>query len=79
MDLYEPSFLSASSDRELPHLVVVGNGMAGVACVEEILKYDQKFRITIFGDETHTHYDRTLLSPVLAGLKPSPHARTLRH
>jgi len=53
--------------NDLPRLVVVGNGMAGVACVEQILKHKQKFHITIFGDETHTNYNRILLSSVLAG------------
>jgi nitrite reductase (NADH) large subunit len=48
-------------------LVVVGNGMAGVACVDEILKHGPKFAITIFGDETHVNYNRILLSSVLAG------------
>jgi nitrite reductase (NADH) large subunit len=48
-------------------LVVVGNGMAGVACVEQILKHAPKFEITIFGDETHVNYNRILLSSVLAG------------
>jgi len=50
-------------------LVVVGNGMAGVACVEQILQYRQDFDITIFGDETHVNYNRILLSMVLAGEK----------
>src|SRR6059058_3798842 len=50
-------------------LVVVGNGMAGVACVEQILKHAPKFEITIFGDETHLNYNRILLSSVLAGEK----------
>ena len=50
-------------------LVVVGNGMAGVACVEQILKHAQDFAITIFGDETHVNYNRILLSLVLAGEK----------
>jgi nitrite reductase [NAD(P)H] large subunit len=50
-------------------LVVVGNGMAGVACVEQILKHAPKFEITIFGDETHVNYNRILLSAVLAGEK----------
>ncbi len=48
-------------------LVVVGNGMAGVACVEQILKYEPTFEITVFGDETHVNYNRILLSSVLAG------------
>ena len=50
-------------------LVVVGNGMAGVACVEQILKFQPDFEITIFGDETHVNYNRILLSMVLAGEK----------
>ena len=50
-------------------LVVVGNGMAGVACVEQILRHAPKFQVTIFGDETHVNYNRILLSSVLAGEK----------
>ena len=50
-------------------LVVVGNGMAGVACVEQIVRHSPRFDITIFGDETHVNYNRILLSSVLAGEK----------
>lgn len=53
----------------MERLVVVGNGMAGVACVEQILRHSPKFDITIFGDETHVNYNRILLSSVLAGEK----------
>ena len=53
----------------MEELVVVGNGMAGTACVEQILKYSSGFDITIFGDETHVNYNRILLSAVLAGEK----------
>ncbi len=53
----------------MKQLVVVGNGMAGVACVEQILKHRHDFEITIFGDETHVNYNRILLSLVLAGEK----------
>ncbi len=52
-------------------LVVVGNGMAGVACVEQILRHAPRFEITIFGDETHVNYNRILLSSVLAGERTS--------
>lgn len=52
---------------DLKRLVVVGNGMAGVACVEQILHHAPRFAITIFGDETHVNYNRILLSSVLAG------------
>ena len=49
------------------HLVFAGNGMSGVACVEELIRSGHVFDITIFGDEPHANYDRTLLSSVLAG------------
>src|SRR5687767_1968182 len=50
-------------------LVVVGNGMAGMACLEQILKYSARFDVTVFGDETHVNYNRIMLSAVLAGEK----------
>src|SRR6188474_1809721 len=50
-------------------LVVVGNGMAGMACLEQILKYAPQFTVTVFGDETHVNYNRIMLSSVLAGEK----------
>jgi nitrite reductase (NADH) large subunit len=48
-------------------LVMIGNGMAGVACVEQILAHKPAFDILIFGEETHANYNRILLSSVLAG------------
>ena len=53
----------------LRRVVVVGNGMAGMACLEQILKYSPRFRVTVFSDETHVNYNRVLLSSVLAGEK----------
>ena len=49
-------------------LVVIGNGMAGMRTVEELLKLAPLlYDITVFGAEPHTNYNRILLSPVLAG------------
>ncbi|OPX08822.1 nitrite reductase large subunit NirB [Mycobacterium sp. AT1] len=50
-------------------LVVVGNGMAGVRAVEEILARggSESFDVTVFGDEPYGNYNRILLSNVLAG------------
>ncbi len=49
-------------------LVMIGNGMAGVRTIEEILEANpDMFDITIFGAEKHPNYNRILLSPVLAG------------
>jgi len=49
-------------------LVMVGNGMAGVRTLEELIKLaPDLFDITVFGSEVHPNYNRILLSPVLAG------------
>src|SRR3954463_3277428 len=51
----------------MQELVMIGNGMAGVGFLGQILKHKAKFDITIYGDETHANYNRILLSSVLAG------------
>lgn len=49
-------------------LVVVGNGMAGMRTVEELLQLaPEAYDITVFGAEPHGNYNRILLSPVLSG------------
>ncbi len=49
-------------------LVVIGNGMAGMRTVQELLAIAPGlYDITVFGAEPHPHYNRILLSPVLAG------------
>ena len=51
-------------------LVVIGNGMAGIRTVEEILaRAPGRFDITVFGAEPLPNYNRILLSPVLSGEK----------
>ena len=48
--------------------VRVGNGMAGMRTLEELLKAaPDMYDITVFGDEPHPNYNRIMLSPVLAG------------
>ncbi|MEK9951545.1 MAG: nitrite reductase large subunit NirB [Curvibacter sp.] len=49
-------------------LIMIGNGMAGVRSLEELLKIaPDLYEITVFGAEPHPNYNRILLSPVLAG------------
>ena len=56
--------------KKKERLVVVGNGMAGAACVEEIIKADpERYEITVFGAESHQNYNRVLLTHVLTGEK----------
>ncbi|MEZ5702547.1 MAG: nitrite reductase large subunit NirB [Burkholderiaceae bacterium] len=50
------------------NLIMIGNGMAGVRTLEELLKIaPDLYNITVFGAEPHPNYNRILLSPVLAG------------
>src|SRR6516165_11939387 len=58
------------SSRDRAQLVVIGNGMAGMRTVEELLaRAPRCFDITIIGAEPHPNYSRILLSSVLAGEK----------
>ncbi|AFJ02224.1 Nitrite reductase (NAD(P)H) large subunit [Methylophaga frappieri] len=51
-------------------LVLIGNGMAGMRTLEELLKLaPDRYQITVFGDEPYGNYNRIMLSPVLAGEK----------
>ena len=44
-------------------LVMIGNGMAGVRALEELLKIaPDLYDITVFGAEPHPNYNRILLS-----------------
>ncbi|MFV1998104.1 MAG: nitrite reductase large subunit NirB [Acidiferrobacterales bacterium] len=51
-------------------LVLIGNGMAGMRTVEELLDLSSElYDITVFGAEPYGNYNRILLSPVLTGEK----------
>lgn len=70
MTMALPKDVQLPKSRPKPRLVVVGNGMAGMRTVEELLKLDASlYDITVFGAEPHGNYNRILLSPVLAGEK----------
>jgi nitrite reductase (NADH) large subunit len=51
-------------------LVLIGNGMAGMRAIDEILARDRdRFEIEVVGAEPHPNYNRIMLSSVLAGEK----------
>lgn len=53
-----------------PRLVVIGNGMAGMRTVEELLQLAPGlYDITVFGAEPYGNYNRILLSMLLSGEK----------
>ena len=67
---HEVSVQTKAPGKTKERLVVVGNGMAGIRTVEELLQRDpDRYDITVFGAEPHVNYNRIMLSPVLAGEK----------
>jgi nitrite reductase (NADH) large subunit len=61
---------AAVSSGRRAQLVVVGNGMAGMRAVEELLsRAPDRFDIVVIGAEPYPNYNRILLSAVLAGDK----------
>jgi len=62
--------LDGGPARAKRKLVLVGNGMAGMRAIEELLELaPDLYDITVFGAEPHGNYNRILLSPVLASEK----------
>jgi len=62
--------VAAAAPQRRQRLVMVGNGMAGMRVIEDLLRIaPDAYDITIFGAEPHGNYNRILLSPVLAGEK----------
>lgn len=58
------------NSKEKTRLVVVGNGMASSAFLDELVKAgSERFEITVFGKERHPNYNRVLLSHLLTGEK----------
>ncbi len=59
-----------NSKTKQQHLVVIGNGMAGMRTVEELLSAaPDQYDITVFGAEPYGNYNRIMLSAVLSGDK----------
>ncbi|KAA8734834.1 nitrite reductase small subunit NirD [Acinetobacter qingfengensis] len=51
-------------------LVLVGNGLAGMRCLEDLLDMaPDLYEITVVGEEPWGNYNRIMLSPVLSGEK----------
>jgi len=62
--------MSDKLPQQKQDLVVIGNGMAGMRTVEEMLKLaPEHYNITVFGSEPYGNYNRIMLSPLLAGDK----------
>ncbi|SDD62183.1 nitrite reductase (NADH) large subunit [Paenibacillus sp. UNCCL117] len=58
-----------SDNKSGTKLILVGNGMAGVNALEQLLKLSRSFDITLYGEEPYPNYNRIQLSYVLEGSK----------
>ncbi|MCS7461519.1 nitrite reductase large subunit NirB [Paenibacillus doosanensis] len=56
-------------ERQRKKLVLIGNGMAGMSVIEQVLKLTDQYEITVFGSEPYPNYNRIQLSYVLEGSK----------
>ena len=65
-----PSATSETAAQRKLDLVVIGNGMAGLRVLEDLLEIaPERYNISVFGAEPQASYNRIMLSPVLAGDK----------
>ncbi len=59
-----------AQQRDQQKLVLVGNGLAGMRCLEDLLDMaPDMYDITVIGEEPWGNYNRIMLSPVLSGEK----------
>ncbi len=59
-----------ASSQEKMKLVLVGNGLAGMRCLEDLLDMaPDRYDVTVIGEEPWGNYNRIMLSPVLSGDK----------
>jgi len=61
---------SNGQNTERLKLVLIGNGLAGMRCLEDLLDMaPDRYDITVIGEEPWGNYNRIMLSPVLSGEK----------
>ena len=61
---------NTGTSQEKMKLVLVGNGLAGMRCLEDLLDMaPERYEVTVIGEEPWGNYNRIMLSPVLSGDK----------
>ena len=60
---------TATSTTSMQTLIVIGNGMVGHHCVEQLIERGAlaRYRILVFGEEGRRAYDRVHLSEYIGG------------
>ncbi|MDX1696259.1 MAG: FAD-dependent oxidoreductase, partial [Ketobacteraceae bacterium] len=72
VEVFDPASASQSLTdpdvaRSEEHLVIVGNGPAGIHLIRELVRHRYPGNITVFGEEAWEPYDRVKLSSLLNG------------
>lgn len=66
----KPYPTAVAQGTEKQKLLLIGNGLAGMRCLEDLLEMaPDRYEITVIGAEACGNYNRILLSPVLSGQK----------
>ena len=61
---------NTGTSQQKMQLVLVGNGLAGMRCLEDLLDMaPDRYEVTVIGEEPWGNYNRIMLSPVLSGDK----------
>lgn len=59
-----------AAPQEKMQLLLIGNGLAGMRCLEDLLDMaPERYEVTVIGEEPWGNYNRIMLSPVLSGDK----------
>ncbi|EIM76063.1 FAD-dependent pyridine nucleotide-disulfide oxidoreductase [Nitritalea halalkaliphila LW7] len=61
--------------RKNKHLVIIGNGIAGVTCARHVRRYDPDIRITLISEESAHFYSRTALMYIYMGHMTYAHTK----
>src|SRR5690606_40927725 len=70
---------SNGQNTERLKLVLIGNGLAGMRCLEDLLDMAlDRYDITVIGEEPWGNYNRIMLSPVLSGERSEEHTSELQ-
>ena len=65
-----------SSNR---HVVIIGNGIAGITCARQLRKLDESVRITVISGESKYFFSRTALMYVFMGHMKFEHTQPYEH
>ncbi|MCG8312605.1 MAG: FAD-dependent oxidoreductase [Pseudomonadales bacterium] len=67
VEVFDPSTQGVNTNNVNEHIIIVGNGPAGIHLIKELVRIGYSGKISIFGEEAWEPYDRVKLSSLLNG------------